>query len=425
MKKNYLSLVLSNFIKNRFNDEDPWGSKKNGDLIDDFIKKIDEILNKFSGKNSNSGGDFNNDNKKNNKIASVLTILFSLVAAGYLFTGFFQVQPDERGVILLFGKWNRTVPSGLHYKLPSPFEKLIKKKVTVIKKIDFGGVGTRPRNQKSDSYASHVAIGSQNGGGGVDENNLMLTGDSNLANVTFSVLWKINENEIERYLFTAKNPEDIVIAVSESVIRDIIGQSTFSYIQTDGRSSIRTLAKDTLQKIMDDYKLGIEIVRVDLQKVEPPSSVIDSFRDVERAQADQQSEKNRAEAYDRNTRARARGLIAEILNKSDAEKIAHKTRAQASVARFNALLKAYEQNKPIIKKWIYLNYMTEIFANTKKLIMGKSIKSLPHISLDKVVESSGEVALAEPADAVAIESKRVTDGVSIESNAVNRRNILA
>ncbi len=285
----------------------------------------------------------------------------------YLISGFYQVQPDQCGVVLRFGKWVRTVGPGLRYVMPFPFENIILQKVTKVNQIDI---------VNNNQY----------------EENLMLTGDSNLANISFSVLWKIKDNGVEDFLFNAKRPEITVQAVAESVMREIVGQTPFTYVQTEGRSDIQNKVKNSLQSIMDEYKMGIEIVRIELQKVEPPASVIDSFRDVERAQAEQQSEKNKAEAYDRDTRARTRGLVAEKINNGEARKRGIIEKAKGDVARFLSSYSQYKLAPDIVTKRLYLDTMKNIYKDIKKIIVDSDVKAIPYLPLSEISKKNEEIS---------------------------------
>ena len=340
-------------------DEDPWGRKQSigNDFPFDLINKIkkqfkNDSFNKSSG--NSGGGKFN---------FSSLYAIVGIVAAIYLCSGFYQVQPDERGVVLRFGKWVRTEGPGLQYILPYPFEEVIIRRVTAINQIDIGSFSKG--NQQTDEK-------------------LVLTGDSNLANMSFSVLWKVKSNGVEDYLFNAKSPEITVRALAESVMREIVGQTPFTYIQTEGRAEIQKKVRENLQNLVDEYKMGVEIIRVELQKVDPPASVIDSFRDVERAQAEQQSEKNKAEAYDRDTRARTRGLIAEKLNNGEASKRAIIETARGNVARFLSAYSQYRLAPDIVSKRLYIDTMRDIYKKVNKIIVDKDVKAIPYLPLNEL-----------------------------------------
>ncbi len=333
--------------------KNPWSDDNNswrGEASQEFVEDVKKKFGKVFSKDPFNGG---------------LKGFCSVFLVMYLISGFFQVQHDERGVVLRFGEWVRTVGPGLSYAIPYPFERVILKRVTKVNQID-------------------ISSGNQ------QEESLMLTGDSNLANISFSVLWKIKDNGVEDYLFNAKRPELTVRAVAESVMRDIVGQTPFTYVQTEGRGDIQNKAKKGLQSIMDEYKMGIEIIRVELQKVEPPASVIDSFRDVERAQAEQQSEKNRAEAYDRDTRARTRGLIAEKINDGEAQKRTIIEKAKGNVARFLSAYSQYKLSPDIVTKRLYLETMSDIYKGAKKIVVDSDLKAIPYLPLTELSKNKME-----------------------------------
>ncbi len=331
------------------NEENPWNNNSGSD--ENLLSKIEKFFKKQSNFGKGNNGSFG-------KALCGAGIAFVVL---YLSSGFYQVQYDQRGVVLRFGEWVRTVGPGLQYILPYPFESVILKKVTTVNQIDIGAFFNKQQDES-----------------------LMLTGDSNLANISFSVLWKIKDNGVEDYLFNTKKPEITVRAVAESVMREIVGQTPFTYVQTEGRGAIQNKVKENLQALMDEYKMGIDIIRVELQRVEPPLSVIDSFRDVERAQAEQQSEKNKAEAYDRDVRARTRGLIAEKLNNGEAKKRAIVETAKGTVARFLSAYSQYKLAPDIVSKRLYIETMRDIYKNINKIVIDSDVKSVPYLPLTEL-----------------------------------------
>ncbi|MDR0968136.1 MAG: FtsH protease activity modulator HflK [Holosporaceae bacterium] len=350
--------------KNPWEDEEEPSEKNRSDenFFSNFIERLKKNFG-FSEKNRKSdGGD--SPSFSNFKYPAII------IAALYLVSGFYQVQYDERGVVLRFGKWARTVGPGLQYILPYPFEEVVLQRVTKVNQID---IGASSSSQQEES--------------------LVLTGDSNLANISFSVLWKIKEDGVEDYLFNAKSPEVTIRALAESVMREIVGQTPFTYVQTDGRGEIQQKARESLQALVDEYKMGVEIVRVELQRVEPPASVIDSFRDVERAQAEQQSEKNKAEAYDRDTRARTRGLIAERINRGESTKRSIIETARGAVARFLSAYSQYKLAPDIVSKRLYIENIRDVLKTVNKIIIDSDVKSVPYLPLTEL--NKNKIAKAE------------------------------
>ncbi|MDR2682162.1 MAG: FtsH protease activity modulator HflK [Holosporaceae bacterium] len=335
-------------------DKDPW--KKSSPGTDFPFDVIDNLKKKFNKMSGGSG--------KKTPSHGYLSLVLAGFAILYLASGLYQVQHNERGVVLRFGRWVRTVGPGLQYILPYPFEEVILQRVTNVNQIDIGSF-----------------FNSQ------QEESLMLTGDSNLANISFSVLWKIKEDGVEDYLFNAKSPDVTVRAVAESVMREIVGQALFSFVQTEGRAEIQQKVRESLQALMNEYKMGIEILRVELQRVEPPASVIDSFRDVERAQAEQQSEKNKAEAYDRDTRARTRGIVAETINNGEARKREIVQIAQGEIARFLSAYSQYKLAPDVVSKRLYIDTMRDIYRSVNKIIIDDNVNAVSYLPLTEIAKN--------------------------------------
>ncbi len=189
------------------------------------------------------------------------------------FSGFFRVEPDELGVVLRFGQDVREVQPGLNYHLPYPVETVLTPKALRVNKIDIG------MRVVDDIRRGSTARD-------VPEESLMLTGDENIVDVDFSVLWKVKPTGVGEYLFNIQNPEGTVKAVAESAMREVVGRSEIQPILTGARQTIETAVQDLMQKTLDHYGAGIFVQQVQLQKVDPPTQVIDSFRDVQAARAD-------------------------------------------------------------------------------------------------------------------------------------------
>src|ERR1700738_1100068 len=187
-------------------------------------------------------------------------------------SGFFKVEPDERGVVLRFGKYAWDANPGLNYHLPYPIETVTIPKVTRVNRIDVG------MRFVDDSRRGTTMRD-------VPEESLMLTGDENIVDVDFSVFWLVKPDGAGDYLFNIQQPAGTVKAVAESAMREIVGRSTLQPILTT-RQPVETAVQELMQSTLNKYGAGITITQVQLQKVDPPSQVIDSFRDVQAARAD-------------------------------------------------------------------------------------------------------------------------------------------
>src|SRR5712691_566433 len=254
-----------------------------------------------------------------------LIVLAAIVIWG--FSGLFQVAPDELGVVLRFGKFVREVPPGLNYHLPYPIESALTPKALRVNKID---VGMR--------VVEDVRRGSTIRD--VPEESLMLTGDENIVDVDFSVLWRIKPNGVGEYLFNIQQPEGTVKAVAESAMREVVGRSNIQPILTGARQNIETAVQELMQRVLDEYGAGVQVTQVQLQKVDPPSQVIDAFRDVQAARADLERSQNEAQTYANRVVPDARGRAAQITQNAEAYREQTVAEAKGATARF---VKVYDE----------------------------------------------------------------------------------
>ncbi len=221
------------------------------------------------------------------------------------FSGFYRVEPDELGVVLTFGAYSRDAKPGLNYHLPYPIETVLTPKVTRVNRIDIG-----MRVVEDLRRGSTIRD--------VPEESLMLTGDENIVDVDFSVFWVVKTDGAGDYLFNIQQPEGTVKAVAESAMREIVGRSNIQPILTGARQNIETSVHELMQTVLDNYGAGIQITQVQLQKVDPPSQVIDAFRDVQAARADLERAQNEAQTYANRVVPEARGRAAQITQAAEA-----------------------------------------------------------------------------------------------------------
>ena len=250
---------------------------------------------------------------------------FALLALGAIVlwgvSGFFRVEPDELGVVLRFGKEIREVQPGLNYHLPYPIETVLTPKALQVRKIDIG-------MRIVDDLRRGTTVRD------VPEESLMLTGDENIVDVDFSVLWRIKPNGVGEYLFNIQNPEGTVKAVAESAMREVIGRSEIQPILTGARQNIEIAVQELMQKTLDTYGAGVAVQQVQLQKVDPPAQVIDSFRDVQAARADLERAQNEAQTYANRVVPEARGRAAQILQAAEAYQEQTVAEATGQTSRF-------------------------------------------------------------------------------------------
>lgn len=349
------------------NQNDPWESRKQGSAInleDSFQKGWKTFKKSFFG----NGGDK----------PRIIFGLFFLLILLWLATGFYRVSEGELGVELRFGKMTTITHPGLRYHLPSPIETVIVTKVAEINQVDSG-----------------IRIKSDTAMLGEDSDNQMLTGDENILTLNFSVLWFIKD--VTKYLFNDPTPNKTVKLAAESAVREVIAQTTIVEALTKGKDKIVVDAQKLLQKMLDDYGIGIEVQQVRLLRVNPPEKVIDAFRDVQRARADGKSKINEARAYQNSIIPEARGQAQQIEQGAEAFRQSVVADAQGQAQRFLALLKEYKKAPEVTRKRLYIDLMTQLMKNVNKVIIdtpGNTQGILPYLPLpdikNKPSSSSGE-----------------------------------
>jgi membrane protease subunit HflK len=280
------------------------------------------------------------------------TMGIALVLIGALaiwgLSGFFRVQSEELGVVLRFGKHVRTVQPGLNYHLPYPIETVLLPKALRVSTLSIGmslidDPARRGRTMRD-----------------VPEESLMLTGDENIVDVDFTVLWRIKPDGVGNYLFNIQNPEGTVKAVAESAMREVIGRSQIQPILTGARTTTEASVQELMQKTLDSYGAGIQITQVQMQKVDPPAQVIDAFR----------------------------GRAAQILQVAEGYKEQAVAEAKGQSARFQKVYDEYKKAPDVTRQRLYLETMERILGGSEKLVYdggnGAQSSMVPYLPLSEL-----------------------------------------
>ncbi len=312
-------------------------------------------------------------------------ILLGVAVLGLLWglSGIYRVEPDEQGVVLRFGEYVRTEQPGLRYHLPAPIESAETPKVTRVNRLEIG-------------YRSG-ADSRRPGGGDVIDESLMLTGDENIIDIDFTVLWLIKD--AGNYLFKIRDPEMTVKMAAESAMREVIGRTDIQPALTEARQDIEQQTKVLLQAMLDEYQSGIEISQVQLQKVDPPAPVVDAFNDVQRARQDRERLRNEAEAYRNDIIPRARGEAEQLIQQASAYREQVVSLAQGDAQRFAQVLSAYNQAPEITARRMYLETMQEVLSGTNKIIIdqGRGGGVVPYLPLNELTNQLRQQTPAAPA----------------------------
>ncbi|CEG07297.1 Modulator of FtsH protease HflK [Afipia felis] len=310
-----------------------------------------------------------------------------IVIAGiaiWLLSGFFRVQPDELGAVLRFGKHVRTVQPGLNYHLPYPIETVLLPKALRVSTLNIGMTVSDDSGRRGRVVRD------------VPEESLMLTGDENIVDVDFTVLWRIAPDGVGKFLFNIQNPEGTVKAVAESAMREVIGRSDIQPILTGARNTIESAVHQLMQKTLDSYGAGIMVQQVQMQKVDPPQQVIDSFRDVQAARADLERLQNEAQTYANRVVPDARGRAAQVLQQAQGYKEQTVAEAKGQAARFLSVYGEYKKAPEVTRQRIYLETMEHVLGPADKVILdpGSSGQGVvPYLPLNEL----GRKTTAAPA----------------------------
>jgi membrane protease subunit HflK len=357
---------------------DSSSSSNDGNVVDDLIDNIQGHIKKMmSGGGSSNGGRNQGGSSKGGRPDSSWKV-FTLLAIGFVIiwlgTGFFRVQEGEAGVVLRFGKMDRVALPGLRYHLPQPFESVIVQKVAALNIID-----GRMKQEKSSESA---------------DSTLILTGDENMVHTNYTVQWKIKE--VSEYLFTARSPETTIQAAAESVVREVIGQTTARLALTEGRSQIEARAQEILQKLLDQYKMGIQIVSIQLQNVAPPHQVVDAFNDLQASLVNADQSRNEAEAYKNQIIPDAEGKGVRIKNEAYADGERMVAEAKGEAARFERVRQAFEAN-PNITQWYYLKTMQFVLSKVTNVIIDEKAGKSILFPLNDLLKKSSQVPAIDQA----------------------------
>jgi membrane protease subunit HflK len=354
----------------------PWGGGPRGPGGGPTPPDVDELIARFQaflrgllppglGGSRGSGSRFGG--------VGALLVLLALLISVWLLSGFFRVEPDEKGLVMRFGAYSRTTQPGLNYRLPWPIESVVLPAVTRINRIEIG-------------YRSAPELvrgqGRGDGNAEVAAESLMLTGDENIIDIDFAVFWRIRDPVA--FLFNTRNPAYTVKSAAESVMREVIGRTPIQPALTDARARIEESVKAGVQAILDAYGSGVEITQVQLQKVDPPAAVIDSFRDVQRANTDAERMRNEAESYRNDIVPRARGDAAAVIAEADGARQASVAASTGQAQRFLSVLQAYNAAKDVTMQRLYLETMQEILTKTPAVILDDRLQGvLPLLPLNE------------------------------------------
>jgi membrane protease subunit HflK len=301
-------------------------------------------------------------------VAVVLLIIWGV-------SGFYQVQPDEVGIPLVFGRPQEPVQPGFRWNWPTPIGDVIKPKVTTVFNVEIGVHASGALDTKGES--------------------LMLTGDQNIIDVQFTVQWKVGPDPDDplKFVFSVRDPDSTIRSSAEAAMREVIGQTQFGYAVTGaGRREIEVKTQELLQHILNSYNAGVVITALALQRADSPPEVIESFRDVQAAQNDAERMRNEAQGYFNQVTNQAQAQAIVMVKAAEAYKAQKIAVATGDAQRFVSVYDAYAKAKDVTQRRMYLETMEQIMSGMNKVLIDKSVGggAVPYLPLDRLVEPRPE-----------------------------------
>ena len=344
-KKPSSKTTKSNNQRKNDNKQDNNDENYNQDFVYDFFASMAKKIN------------FNKQNKKNNNIGVGSFQIFLLFICGvfalWLVSGFYIVRQEENAIVMRFGKYVRDVESGLHYHIPYPVEEVVKEATTRVRVLKIGG---------NDNANTKLGEG------------WALTGDENIVNLELNVQWKIDD--LKKFVFSVRDKEQTIYDATQSAIREVISRRKLADILTSGRGEIEEETKKLLQEMLNSYNMGVNVLVVQMLKIDPPAQVIDSFRDVQTARVDKESEINKAYKYKNDILPKVKGEAGKIVEDAKGYAISVVNRAKGDASRFNQVYEQYKNAPFVTRKRMYLDVMEGLFNKNKITIVDENVKNV-------------------------------------------------
>ncbi|KRB96284.1 HflK protein [Hydrogenophaga sp. Root209] len=355
------------------------------ELWRDFNRKLGGLLGKKGGGqgggNGSGGGGMPNFNPSPKTTGIGAGLIVGVAALIWLGTGFFIVQEGQQAVITQFGKYSSTVGAGFNWRLPYPVQRHETVFVTQIRSVDVGRDNLVPATGLRESA--------------------MLTEDENIVEIKFAVQYRLND--ARAFLFESRDPDASVVQAAETAVREVVGKMKMDAALAEERDQIAPRVRALMQTILDRYKVGIEVVGINMQQggVRPPEQVQASFDDVLKAGQERERAKNEAEAYANDVVPRARGAASRLTEEAEGYRARIVAQAEGDSQRFRSVLTEYQKAPQVTRERMYTDAMQEIYSNvTKVLVDSKAGNNLLYLPLDKIMQMTAQSPAAAPATAL-------------------------
>lgn len=347
-----------------------WGKKNAGGPPD-----LDELWRKFNQRLNGMWGSKGSDPSGNRRKGTLMFVII-LALLVWIASGFYIVDAGQRGVVLRFGKFIETTMPGPRWHLPYPIERAEIVNVEQVRTVEVG-------------YRNNVRSK-------MLRESLMLTDDENIIDVQFAVQYTLKDPE--DYLFNNRDPQDTVLQVAETAIREVVGKSRMDFVLYEGREEVAVRAQRLMQQILDRYRTGIAISKVTMQNAQPPEQVQAAFDDAVKANQDRERLKNEGQAYANDVVPRAGGDAARLIQQAQGYKQRVIANAEGDASRFQQILAQYDKAPGVTRERMYLETMQSILSNTNKILVDqKKGGNLLYLPLDKLMQSTSPGGAPAPA----------------------------
>jgi membrane protease subunit HflK len=372
------------------------------ELWRDFNQKLGGFLGGKGGGRRPSDGSGPSGFTPDPKSASIgLGLVAAVALLFWASTGFFIVQEGQQGVITQFGKYHSTVGAGFNWRLPYPIQRHELVFVTQIRSVDVG----------RDTIVRATGL----------RESAMLTEDENIVEIKFAVQYRLSD--ARAYLFESRDPDAAVIKAAETAVREVVGKMKMDAALAEERDQIAPRVRTLMQSILDRYKVGIEVVAVNMQQggVRPPEQVQAAFDDVLKAGQERERIKNEAQAYANDVIPRAEGAASRLREEAEGYKSRIVAQAKGDSERFRSVLTEYQKAPQVTRERMYVDAMQEMYSNvTKVLVDSKQGSNMLYLPLDKIMQMSATSSTAAPTSTVAA-TPTATPAVSVPSTASRTR----
>ncbi|KAF0177275.1 MAG: FtsH protease activity modulator HflK [Hyphomonadaceae bacterium] len=336
----------------------PWGGQQPPRRPDDKGPDLEDMMRRLQNRMRGGRGGGPGAPGLSAMGPSGFMVLGALLVAGWFASGVYMVDEGENGVVSRFGAFHRLTTPGLHVHLPAPIETVRVEPVTLQRSQQVGFREGQDRPSES----------------------LMLTGDEAIVDIDFTVIWQLSDRP-QDFVFNTRGPDELVLAVAESAMRETVGRTPLERIISTDRSNVETQTRDLMQNTLNSYKAGIKVVRVQLQKATAPEAVIEAFNDVDRARADAESRVNEA-----------RGEAARLLQEAEGYRERVVREASGEAERFNLIYNQYRLSPRATRERLYLETMERVYGGADKIIIDGRSGVVPYLPLEQLKNRQAQPA---------------------------------